>query len=67
MDKKALRDHVQKQIEYLSLESRQAESDEICKNLIQKLNQKNFQTLITYLPFADEINIVAVTNYFREV
>lgn len=67
MDKNTIRLFVKEKIASLSPRAKAAESDEVCRTLIQKLEQKKFQTLITYEPFADEVDIVAVTNYCREV
>ena len=66
MDKNTIRLLVKGKIASLSPHTKAAESDEVCRTLIQKLSQKKFQTLITYEPFTDEVDIVAVTDYFRE-
>lgn len=66
MDKNTIRLLVKEKIASLSSDSKAQESEEVCQNLIQKLNQKNFQTLITYEPFHDEIDISAVTNWCRD-
>ena len=56
MDKKALRDHIQKQIESQSLESRQTESITVCNEVITLLGQYSFETLVSYTAFSDEID-----------
>lgn len=56
MDKKALRDHIQKQIESQSLESRQVESISVCNEVITLLEQYDFETLVSYTAFPDEID-----------
>lgn len=66
MDKNTIRLLVKEKIGSISPDSKAQESNKVCQNLIQKLNQKNFQTLVTYEPLADEIDITAATNWFRE-
>lgn len=66
MDKNTIRLLVKEKIGSMSPDSKAQESNKVCQNLIQKLNQKNFQTLVTYEPLADEIDITAATNWFRE-
>lgn len=56
MEKKALRNHVQKQIESQSLESRQTESIAVCNEVITLLEQYSFETLVSYTAFSDEID-----------
>lgn len=56
MDKKALRNHVEKQIESQSLESRQTESIAVCNEVINLLGQYSFETLVSYTAFPDEID-----------
>lgn len=56
MDKKALRNHIQKQIESQSLESRQAESIAVYNQVITLLGQYSFETLVSYTAFSDEID-----------
>lgn len=66
MDKNTIRLLVKEKIGSMSPDSKVQESDEVCQNLIQKLNQKDFQTLITYEPFGDEVDITTVTNWCRD-
>lgn len=65
MDKNTIRLLVKEQIASLSPHAKMQESEKVCQNLIQKLNQKDFQALITYEAFVDEVDITAVTNCFQ--
>ncbi len=56
MDKKTLRDHIQKQIESLSLEAKQGESISACNEVITLLGQYDFETLVSYTAFPDEVD-----------
>lgn len=56
MDKKTLRNHVQKQIESQSLQSRQTENIAVCKEVIALLEEYDFETLVSYTAFPDEID-----------
>jgi 5-formyltetrahydrofolate cyclo-ligase len=61
-----IRTKVKKLIEKMTVSEKKEESGKITQKLIAFLQEKEFQALITYLPFADEVDITAVTNYFRE-
>jgi 5-formyltetrahydrofolate cyclo-ligase len=63
MDKKALRDHIQKQIESLSLEAKQAESISVCNEVITLLGQYDFETLVSYTAFPDEIDTSSIHTW----
>ncbi len=65
MDKNTIRLLVKEKIGSMLPDSKTQESDEVCQNLIQNLNQKDFQALITYEPLADEVDITTMTNWFQ--
>lgn len=50
----------------MTVSEKKEESDKVTEKLIAFLQGKEFHALITYEPFADEVDITAVTNYFRE-
>lgn len=65
MDKNTIRLLAQVRVVSLSDATKINESSEICQKLQEILSQKDSKTLITYTPFADEVDISAVTNWCR--
>gem|GEM_PF-1300369 len=57
MDKKTIRLLVQDLIHNLPEETKKQESDIVCQKLRDILSQKNFNTLVTYTAFHDELDV----------
>ena len=50
----------------MSVENKQEESIIVCKKLKEMLEVKDFQTLVAYHPFDDEVDISEVSNWCAE-
>jgi 5-formyltetrahydrofolate cyclo-ligase len=61
-DKKTLRMIVQEKIAHMSDEKKKKESEIVCIKLIEILTKKDFETLITYVAFDDEIDVFKINK-----
>jgi len=63
MDKKTIRLLVQDLIHNLPEETKKQESDIVCQKLRDILSQKNFNTLVTYTAFHDELDVSWISDW----
>lgn len=63
MDKNAVRSLVQDNISKMPEINKQQESKSVCGKLIEILSRKEFDTIITYHPFDDEIDISKINEW----
>jgi 5-formyltetrahydrofolate cyclo-ligase len=66
-DKKTLRMIVQEKIAHMSDEKKKKESEIVCIKLIEILAKKDFETLITYVAFDDEIDVFEINKQIEEM
>lgn len=65
-DKKTIRLLVKANIALLTSEEKTQESSEVCQKLMQRLNQIDFETLITYEAFLDELDVSILHHWCRD-
>lgn len=62
-NKSEIRTTVKQRISDISFKQQQEESIMISRKIIKLLEERNPQTVITYLPFPDEVDITPVTAW----
>lgn len=66
MDKGRIRELVKIKIAAMSEIKKKQESDIVSQKLISILSEKDFQVLVTYDAFSDEIDVSEIANWCRE-
>jgi 5-formyltetrahydrofolate cyclo-ligase len=64
MDKPAIRLLVQEKISHMSADHKQQESKNVCTQLTEILSKKEFNTVITYQAFPDEVDISEIGDWY---
>lgn len=66
MNKSKIRKIVKERMAFMSEENKQKESIVVCRKLEEILEGKDFQTLVTYHSFDDEVDVSEVSNWCAE-
>lgn len=64
-DKKTLRAIVQEKIAHMSIDEKKKESAEVCLQVMESLATKNFETIIIYHAFDDEIDVSEIALWWE--
>lgn len=67
MEKNDIRLEVKKRIEKMSEVEREKESGKVSRELITLLTEKSFQTLVSYDPMSDEVDISGVNEWAQRL